>query len=453
MRILIVGAGIVGANLAGELTKEGHDISLIEQDSSVLRRLADKLDILLVNGNGASQKTLIEAGIGEVEMLIAVTANDEANIVICNIARGFKVARKIARVRNSEYVSPDSVIDPVALGVDILVNPDEAIVNSLVKIVETPGATDVAEFVNGRILLRGFKVPKSAPISGKRISELKDASTLDSFLIAAIARGEKLIIPRSTDVINAGDTIFVLIAEETVPLFLPFINRQTNDVRSVVILSASNIGRLLAKRLEAKIERITLIEPSEEQAENAAAQLAKTIVINGEATDRNILKQAGAPEADYFVAASNNDEENLLASLLAREIGARRTAAITQNPDYISILESIGIDVVMNPGLVTASKILQFVRKGRIMSLVKLHESEAEIIEIEADPKSRIAGKKLKDVDYPDGAIVGAIFRDDAMIIPNGETEIRPGERVVILARPDAIPAVERLFSRKRLFG
>lgn len=453
MRILIVGAGIVGSNLARELSSEGHDISLIEADPAIVKRLSDKLDVLLINGDGTSQKILKEAGIREVEMIIAVTSSDEANILVCSIARGFHIPRKIARVRNPEYTAADSVINIGELGVDLLVNPDETIVNSLVKMIETPGATDVAEFAGGKILLRGFKVPRGSPICNKKLSELKEASSLDSFLIAAVSRNGRLTIPRGNDLISADDTIFVLVAEETLPLFLPFVNRSIDEVGSVVIFGASIVGCKLAEALEQKLDRVTLIEPDEERAEAAATQLAKTEVVNGEATDKGVLEGANIHEASFFIAATVDDEANLLASLLARECGAKRTIVVTQNPDYISVLESIGIDVVLNQGLVTTSKILQFIRKGKIMSVVKLHESEAEIIELEVDSKSCLVGKRLRDVNYPEGAIVGAVMRENAMIIPNGDTEIKAGDGAVVLARPEAIPAVEKLFAKKKLFG
>jgi trk system potassium uptake protein TrkA len=446
MRIIIAGAGTVGFHLAKQLVQEGHDISVIEQDPDIYQRISE-LDILPVLGNATSQRLLKEAGIQEAQMVVAVTPSDEVNIMICHLASKFHVPTKIARIRNTEYTLKESVLNPTECGVDLVVNPEEVVVHSIVELVQTPGCTDVAEFAGGKILLRGFKIPPDAPIAGKRLVELRDIATLDAFLIAAVSRGQKLTIPKGEYTLRAGDTIFVLVSEDTFPLFLPLIRRRLEEVSSAIVYGGRSIGRTIAGKLEQILQKVALIEPSEKLAELAAGELSKTVVLNGDGTDAEILKEAGAVGTDLFISVTADDESNTLASLLAKSMGAKRTATLTQNPDYVSLLESIGIDIVLNPRLITVSKILQFMRKGKIMSVFKLHENEAEVIELEVVPGSRIVGKRLQDLDFPQDAVIGAVIRNGVIHIPDGNTVLKDGEHVVVFAQPDAISTVERLFT------
>jgi trk system potassium uptake protein TrkA len=450
MRILVIGAGVVGANLAEQLAREGQDVSIVEADPAVARRLSDRLDVLFITGSGTSGRVLEQAGVEDCEMVVAVTNSDEVNLVCCMMARHYGVKKKVARIRNPEYSDGTCRLSLQEVGVDLVVNPEQVIVQTILQMIETPGTTDAAEFADGRILLRGFRVPRGAPIAWKKLSELREASTLDSFLIAAISRGDRLIIPHGADEVQPDDTVFVIVAEETLPLFLPFVNRRVEPVQKVVIYGATRPGLRLAGALKDKVENIILIEPEEEPAEKAAAEFSNVIVLHGEATDPEILAEAGVADAQFFVALTRDDESNMLASLLAKEKGAKRTIAVTQNPDYIDILESIGIDIVLNPRIITVGKILRFIRRGKIVSVVKLHESDAEVIEMEAVPKSRVVGRSLKDISFPEGAIVGALLQDNMMQIPDGNTVIKGGDRVVVFARPEAIPAVEKLFTRRR---
>ncbi|MFC1524791.1 Trk system potassium transporter TrkA [Planctomycetota bacterium] len=448
MKIIIVGAGIVGSNLAEELSCEGHEIAIIDKNSEKIKKLSETLDVLAITGDAASPSVLRSADVASTEMLISVTDRDEVNIVVCMLAHKLGIKKRIARIRNEEYTNSKAVLDLHDLYITRAINPDQIIVDSITKIIETPGATYVEEFVEGEILLRGFDVPKDAPIAGKTLSELKDVMGVDAALIAGIYRGDQLIIPRGTDEIRVGDHIFVLVAKDTLPFFLPLVNKKVWGVRRVIIYGAGPQGVTLARKLEEKIDKVVVLEESEELAEEAAGKLNKAIVLKGKGTDVDLLNQADIREADYFIALSDDDENNLTSGLVARKCGAKRIVVLTHDPDYVPILDSIGMDVVINPRLITAGAILEYIRHGRVRKLVKLKEAAAEVMELVALTGSKVVGRPLKDVKMPSGALVGIVMKDTTPVIATGNTIIKPGERVIIFVLPEARKKIEALFER-----
>lgn len=452
MRILIVGAGVVGFQLSEELSKEGHDISIIDSDPVKIKKITEKLDVMAFLGNACQPSVLKKAGIETSEMIIAASNVDEINIIVCTMANKFNVKKKIARIRNLEYTGDSRILDLKELFVDTAINPDQVIIDFIGKIMETPGTMNVAEFADGKILLRGFDVSEDAPIVGKKLSELISLYSLDSFLITGISRNGEMLIPKGEDHVQAGDHIYILVARDLLPLVLPMLTKHVDAIRKVVISGANTIGVHIAKTLEDKFQSVILIEPSTEKAEYAASELTKTTVLHGEATDQDLLKDANVSNADFFMALSDDDESNLLASLLSKKQGAKKVLIITDKPDYLPILDSIEMDIVINPRLLTVGAILQHIRRGRIQSVVKLRENETEVIEMTPDPKSPVVGKKLAQIKFPKGSIVGAIIRNGDMIIPDGEAVIKTGERVIVFALPEAIPKIEQLFGKKRLF-
>ncbi|MBI5183484.1 MAG: Trk system potassium transporter TrkA [Nitrospinae bacterium] len=452
MRILIVGGGVIGFNIAEELSNEGHDISIVDIDHARIKRISERLDVMAVLGNGCRVSVLKKAGIEDAEMVLAVTNIDEINIVVCILANKFGVARKIARIRNEEFTGKTQIFDPREFFIDHAINQEQVIVESIIDMIKTPGAINVAEFADGEILLRGFDVPHDAPIVGRRLDELKEVSQMDSFLITAVYRKDNIIIPKGDYTIMPEDNIYILVAKNTLPLILPMLNKKVNEIQKVVIYGATFTGCSLAAELETIVRDVTIIEPSENRAEAAASMLSKTIVLYGEGTDFDLLKEANINEADFFMALSDDDELNLLSALLGKKHGAKKVIIITNEPDYLPILDSIDMDIVINPRLITVGAILQHIRKGRIHSVVKLREGEAEIIEFDVIPGSKVIDRKLKEIDFPEGSIVGAIIRNGEMIIPNGSSSIRAGESVVVFALPSAISKIEKLFGKKKLF-
>ncbi len=450
MKVLIVGAGAVGFNIAKQLSQEGHDISVVEENPELVKKITEKLDVFVVAGNGSSPSVLETAGARDAHMVLAVTNSDEVNIIVCIIASQYGRKIKIARIRNNEFTGKDSLFKGNGFCVDHMINPEQIIVDSIIKIIETPGATFAIDFPIGDILLRGFHVPKDAPIAGKRFSELEGIEYTDSFLIVSIQRNGEMIIPTHKTEILPDDDIFVLVAKMGLPYFLPMVNRRADEVERVIIYRTGRTGIQLAKRLEDSSINVTMIEPEKEKAEKAAAELEHTIVLHGDATDIDLLKEATIEDTDFFIALSEDAQTNLLTSLLAKKHGAKKTVVLTNEPALVPIIHQVNVDVVINPRLITASAILQHVRRGQILSIAKLGDSEAEAIELVAEEGSEIVKKHLNKIRFPKRSTLGAIVRNGTMLLPKGVNAINPGESVIVFTLPDAIEKVQALFSKKR---
>jgi len=452
MRILITGAGVVGTSLAEQLSMEGHEVSLVDSDPDVLRSAADKLDILTVAGSASSPRTLEAAGIADAEMVIAVTQSDEVNMIVCALAAAKGVPVKIARIRNEEFSGDNPSFDPVAFGIDKAINPEQVAVDYIIKYINTPGATDVADFAGGRVLMRGFMVHDNMPIANHTLIELKQMDAMKSVLIVGIYRGGKLSIPNKGDVVvRPGDNIFAVMSRDALEDFLTLLGKQKGETRKLVIYGATLTGIGLAAQMEEQVSNIVLIEPDPDRARMASQKLGSTLVLQGEGTDLDTLREAGVSTADYFAAVSSDNEDNLMASLLAKKEGAGRAIVLTSEPRYISVFKSIGLEVVINPRLITAGMILQHVRKGRVLSAIPIRDSAAEVLELHVQERTRGVGKPLRKTwkKFDGGSIVGAIIRDSELIIPDGNSVIQPGDDVIVFALPDAIDDVEGLFVKK----
>jgi len=451
MKILIAGAGIVGSNLAQQLSMEGHEVSLVDNDPEVLRPLTDRLDVLTVQGSASSPSTLKRARIDSAEMVIAVTQSDEVNMVVCALAAAKGVPVKIARVRNEELSGDDPLFDPKDFGIDKAINPEKIAVDYIIKYIDTPGATDVADFAGGRVLMRGFMVTENMPIANRRLIDLREMEAGRGVLIVGIYREGTLSIPNKGDVvIRPGDNIFAVMASESLEPFLTLLNKRRGETRKLVIYGATLTGTSLAASMEEHVDNIVIIESDPIRARLASQKLADTLVLQGEGTDLDILREAGVATADYFAAVSEDNEDNLMASLLAKKEGTRRAIVLTTEPRYIPVLKSIGLEVVINPRLITAGIILQHVRKGRVLSAIPIRDSEAEVLELEATAGTKGVGRPLHKVykRFVGGSIVGAIMRDGELRIPDGNSVIEPGDNVIVFALPDAISDVEHLFVR-----
>ena len=450
MKILIVGAGAVGFNLARQLSKEGHDISVVERDLDLVKRITEKLDVSVASGSASSPAILEKAGIKNADMVLAVTDSDEINMVVCMLSHSYGVKTKIARIRNPEFTDEQSILSQNEFHIDHIVNPEKITINSILNIIGTPGSIYVADFTAGDILRRGFNVPADAPIAGKKLSELREIESTDSFLIVAIQRNEEMLIPKGDTQLMPNDNIFVLVAKEALPYFLPMVNRRADEVEKVIIYGVNRASLELAKKLEEQKIGVTMIEPDKEKTQQAATVLDKTIVLQGSALDIDLLKEASIDIADFFVALSENEQDNILSSLLAKRLGAKKAIVLTADPVFVPIINSLGMDIVINPRLITVGFILQHIRRGHALSVVKFHNSEAEAMELVAEEDSKIVGKPLREISFPQGSILGAIVREGVMQIPTGNTYINPGESVIVFALPNAIEKVQSLFSSKK---
>ncbi|MDD4362799.1 MAG: Trk system potassium transporter TrkA [Atribacterota bacterium] len=443
MKIIIIGAGKVGSQIAQTLSAENHDVTIIDKREDIRQELDNNLDIMTVIGNGANVRILEEAGIKEADMVIAVTRSDEVNMIACMTAQQFNVAKKIARIRNTEYMFSNS-LSKEKLGIDFVINPEKATAKEIVKLLKTPiNVSEAQDFAGGRISLFGLKIEENWHFANMQIKNIRFGPNT---LIVAIYRDSKLIIPSGDTAILPGDKIYILIKKEDYGDLEFICNKKSCSMQSVLILGGSKIGIQTASILNKLGIKTKLIEINKTKCEKIAEMLPQTLVINGDGTNIDLLKEEGIETIDGFVAVTGYDEENLLVSLLAEHLGTKKVVAKISRTNYIPILEKIGIHAVVNPRITTASAILKFLRHGEVLSLTLIKEGEAEIAELVAQKNSRILDKPLKTISLPDNTILGAITREGNVIIPHGEDFVSEGDKVIIFTKTADIKKLEKLF-------
>ncbi|MEE8143452.1 MAG: Trk system potassium transporter TrkA [Planctomycetota bacterium] len=454
MRIVLVGAGVVGFHLAQQLSGEGHDISVVDSEPGLVRLIDEKMDVLAIAGDASTPSVLRRAGVAEADLVIAVTNLDATNLVVSLLARKMGAKKSIVRVRNSEYTGSNAVLTEEDLGTDLLVNPIETTAKVLERLVRNPGATDVAEFAGGDLLLWGFILASSSPLVGVPLKELRRSygPQLDA-LIVAIARPDgTLVIPGGNDVLLAGDNIYVFIRRQATGEFRRLVSPGEKRVTQLVIAGASQLGIEVARRLEGRGRNLILVDPDRDAAERASEKLGRTVVLCGDIVDPYFCQEYNLHSADYFLALADDDQTNLMNGLMVRKEGVRRMAVLAQHPQYLPVLRSLDVGVVVTPRLLTVSAILGHIRRGRILQVSRVGESGAEAREYIATQASPLVGKPLKDVGMPRGAIIGAVFRKETFMIPGGDTTIQAGDHVIIFALPEAMGTIESLFAKRKLF-
>jgi trk system potassium uptake protein TrkA len=445
MNLIIVGAGEVGYHLAARLSQQKMDIAVIEKDEEKAARVIDTLDVQAIHGSGSSVETLKQAGIENADMLIAVTNSDEVNMISCLVASvQSKAITKIARIRNPEYNQSLGIIGENHLNIDLAINPEFELVNTLARLVEIPDATDVVEFAEGRVRITGIKVDPNSYVAGKKLRNLTQENEQHDIIIAALFRGDKIIIPRGNDIIESNDLVYAVTESKKIAAVTNYFKEKARKINLIMILGGGDIAVELAQCLEKKGITIKLIENDEERCEEIADKLEKTIVLRGSGTDQELLEEENIKDVDVFIAISEDEQTNILVSLLAKRLGAKKVISLINNLSYTSLVSNIGVDTVVSPHLSAINRILQFIRKGKVLSVASFHEESAEAIEIVALDTSDLVNKPLRDIKFPRGAIIGAVVRDTEIIIPTGDTIILPGDRVIIFTLTSAIPSVEK---------
>ncbi len=449
MRILIVGAGQVGYFLSDRLSREGHEVTLVDRSAEKIQHAQDRLNVLGITGNGASAEVLEQAGITTTDIFIAVTDLDEVNILACLMAREYQVKTRVARTKSIEYTGNRAKLTKEKLGIDLLINPEDAVAEELVQIADSSGAFDVAEFAGGHVQFLGYRISKENPLCDLTLAELGELRGMYRFVIVAISRGEETIIPHGDDIIQAGDRIYLIAHQKDLPSIQYMLHSGSEEKRRnrrVFILGGGNIGKQIASNLEAQSE-VKLIDKDEQRCLILAGELEKTLVIKAEGSDIETLKDEGLEGADVFIAVTEKDETNILTCLLARQQGVRRTLALVNQPELLGLASDLGIDACISPRLAAASTILRFVRRGEIISLATIEGSNSEVLEIEVKSDTGILDTPLKDLHFPRGAIIGAIVRGEDYEIPTGESRLAAGDRVVIFTLPGSLAKVERFFA------
>ncbi|MBI2241331.1 MAG: Trk system potassium transporter TrkA [Magnetospirillum gryphiswaldense] len=452
MKVIVCGAGMVGFNIAHYLASENNDVTVIDQRPDLIRKITDTVDVQAILGHASHPSVLEQAGAADADMLIAVTQFDEVNMVACQVAHSlFDVPTKIARVRAQSYLQPmwSNLFTRDHMPIDVIISPEIEVARAITRRLQVPGALDVIPMAGDKVRLIGVRCDEDTPLINTPLRQLTVLFPDLNIVIIGIVRDGKPIVPTAEDQMLEGDEVYFVVDTEQVDRALAAFGREDREARRIVIFGGGNIGLFLAQQIEEAHPGATvkIIEMNKERAEYVAKTLNRTVVLNGDVLDPEILTEANVGAAETVVSVTNDDETNILASLLAKRYGARRAMSLINKTTYNALMGPLGIDVVISPRAITVSNILQHVRRGRIHAVHSLHEGFGELIEADALETSSLVGKPLRDVKLPNGVLLGAVVRNGAMISPRGNTVVQAGDRVVLFAAAEAVKKVEKMFS------
>lgn len=450
MRVLICGAGRVGQGIARRLSQERHDVTIVDADAELVDRVSTELDVRGVTGHAAHPNVLKSAGAVDCEMIIAVTYYDEINMVICQIAHTlFSVPTKIARVRSQSYLDPawKTLFSREGLPIDVVISPEIAVGDAILQRFSTPGAIMSSTFGKGRVKLLGLEIDENSPLVETALDQIEGLFPDLSARVVGIGRGDTVIAPRSNDRLVDGDRAYVAVLDTHARRLTDIFNRDERDVRHIVIVGGGNVGLYVAEKLEKdRTVRVRLIENSAKQAERAVERLRRTIVIEGDGLDPDILEEAGANTADFVISITDDDKTNLLIASLAKRAGAKRALSLVNSVDLAALSREMNIDAVLDPRALTVSQILLRMRRGRILSLQSLEDGKAEVAEGIALETSPLKGEPIGYDDLPEGVTAAAIIRDEEVIFPKAGTTVRPNDRLILFFVAEQTRKVEQFF-------
>ena len=458
MNIIICGAGRVGFTIAKLLSEQGHSITVIDQSSEDIQKINDSLDVKAIVGKATFPSILEKANANETDMIIAVTRNDEINMLICQIAFSiFNIPKKIARIRSQDYLNPKftRVYNKENLPIDVIISPEIEIAKSIQRKLDAPGALDSVPFAGNQIRLLEILIKDNCKLINIKFNELtKKFPNLDANIIAII-RGDKSFIPKKTDLVQENDKIYVIINSSQMGETLKAFGHEEKISKKILIIGGGNIGYNLAKNIEETLEgvRVKIVEKNKARSEYLANELNNTIVINGDGLDEEVLMEANLDEAETVLALTNDDEDNLMVSVLVekfakdqKNVDDKRTMALINKPNYSLLQSSLKIDDLIDPRMNTVSSILKHVHKGTIENAYTISDGEYEVIEAEIIESSELINKELKDANLPDQIRIGAVLRDKKVIIPKSDFIFQNDDQVVLIAKKDTISVVENLF-------
>lgn len=443
MKVVIAGAGEVGTHLARMLSKENHEIVLLDEDQEKLDRLATQVDLLTVTGAANSIIDLKEAGIAKTDLFIAVTPYESRNVLACILAKDLGAKKTLARINNAEYLKKIHKPRFNELGIDELIYPETLAAKEIIAAVKQPGARVMHEFSGGKLMLLGIKIRDNAPIVNQSLLEISKNAT--GFRAVAITREEKTLIPQGKDVLLAGDIVYFVTTRSSIDELYEQTGKKLFGVKNIMILGGSRIAEKAAEKLSDQFN-IKIIEQDKERCQRIANKFSNILVINSDGRNLELLKEEGIEKMDAFVALTGNSETNILTCQLAKKMGVKRTVAEIENIDFISLAEQVGIGSVINKKFIAASFIYRFSMNSEISNIRCLTATEAEVVEVIAHSGSKATRKLVKDLDFPKNARIGGIVRDEQGFIATGETQIREGDKIVIFALPQAIKKIDKFF-------
>jgi trk system potassium uptake protein TrkA len=450
MRVIICGAGRGGTGIAQRLADEEANVTVIDRSAELIRGITERLDVRGVVGSGSYPDVLVDAGAAEADMLIAVTHSDEVNIVACQIAHSiFKVPTKIARIRARSYLQTRyaDVFSRDNIPIDVIISPEREIAAAIMQRLTTPAAFDVKSFADDRVWAVGLRLKDSSPILATPLRQVRELFPDLKVTILGVHRGDTFFRAGPDDQLEEGDEIFFVGDRTWIDRAIVIMGEGQSRARRIIVIGGGNIGLDVARELEAIGQmKIRMIEQKEARATFVAERLNRTIVLHGSGLERELLAEAGVSEAETVVAVTNSDQVNLLAAVIAKREGARRTMVLTNEPEYGPLAQTIGIDRFVDPRAITISTILQHVRRGRIKSVYTILDGQAELVDAVALETSNLVGTPLGEAQLPQGVVLGAIVRGADVILPDSTTVVRPGDRVVLLAMREAVRDVEKMF-------
>jgi trk system potassium uptake protein TrkA len=449
MNIIIVGAGKIGFNLAEYFTALGHQIAVIDQDKALCDEVNGKLDVFVVSGAGSSPAALAEAGIESADMLIAVTPNDETNLLVCNFAMQNGVKKRIARIRSPIYTTDTTNVSLERTGVTSLVEPERGVVDRILQYVELPNVLETANFQSNQIYLRGYKVTEDMPIANKTLMEVRAMAESSPILFVVIMRDGKNIPPTGNQVLLPGDKIVAIMHRESFPVFRTLINSKATRMSKIVVSGKSLTAIHLAEALKPMAEQVVLADPDADHGHMAASLLEGVDVFHGDSTDAAVLDEINVKSVDCFIAAGNDPEDNIMSCLLAKAEGAKMVIAIRDDDRFSGLFDSIGLDHVINTREITLNSIIERIQTVSIGTYLKLRSSDTEVIRLKVGKHSSIAGKSLKDLEkqLKKSIIIGCIIREGNVIIPWGGTVIEKDDEAIIFCGKEHLKWVHKLFN------
>ncbi|MDX8385619.1 MAG: Trk system potassium transporter TrkA [Gallionella sp.] len=453
MKILILGAGQVGSTVAESLVSEENDITVVDCDGEKLHELQDRLDLRTLTGNAAHPSTLEQAGIEDTDMLLAVTQSDEVNLVACKLAASlYNTPTRIARIRSVDYLNRPEVFSADNFAVDFSICPEQILTEYIVKLIEFPEALQVQNFSQGKASLVAVRAFEGGPLVGNPLSFLHTHMPQVDTRVAAIFRNDRPIVPEGSTVVEDGDEIFFIAASGNIRSVLKEMRKMDKPTRRVMIVGGGNIGRRLAKALENEYQ-VKLIEHNKKSAERLASELKNTLVLNGDVTDEKLMQQEHVSEVDVFCALTNDDENNIMSALLAKQAGARKVISLINRSAYVDLLQGGKIDIALSPAQVTIGSLLAYVRQGDVAAVHSLRRGAAEVLELVAhgdSQSSRVVGHRIEEIKLPEGATIGALVRGDEVIMGHHDEMIEAEDHVIVFVTDKKeVSKVERLFQVK----
>ncbi len=451
MNVVIIGAGLVGTSLGETLRANGHDIAIIERDAARCALIADTMDVLAIHGSGSNPKDLERAGIASADMVIAATPIDEVNLVCCSIARRYNVEHRIARIRTDIFYG--QFVRPNDFGITQVIFPEQSTQEAVLNIVETPGAIDVQDFQHRSVLLRSYLLKEGMPIVDRSLAELRTDPAGRMLLVVAILRGQEVIIPNGESVLRAGDKLLCIFPNTVRREVLGLVGVDVGAKKRVIVYGDTLTAVNIAAALEPEVDRVTFIDPDAKHADLAAARLHGCDVLLGDANDIDVLIEANVRYTDFFIAATEQNDRNILSCLLAKSEGAKEVVAVLTDEKHLELFQSIGINHVINPRQLTAAGILNAVLPGFVGTSMHIQKSDIDVLRIPVRDHTPVANRTLKESwkKALGTSIVGAILRGDEMIVPRGDTVLLAGDLVLVFSQAAGIKRVRKLFGVENL--